>query len=855
MMTSNTVEASGVPAPILLAAQELLDGSAIGFDDLARLPPKRQLFLGSGAEQEPPTKQNRSSPKEPTSVNLTASQASGPPSGVRSSGVKSELSWYHSEWAPVDERLGSKVTSALIPTLKQRNAKMMCKHCKGQRSFNPTTRYKEHLLSTCKEFAETETFLSDVVQSDLQAVRAKRARKSGMQASTNTETVTKTYPSHDTKARDASDLLVRAVVRYNIPLGFLFSDELKRFVETVSHGVHRAPDHNAFLHQLAELSQRAAGEVTKRLSGQHFFSIECDALVCGDQQYYALTSKGQDDCVFLGCFNIEKSCVSIEKQCDAIHRSTLASMGLKSDLCSSNRTIPVGKVASITTGALHHMPDTVEFLSQKYGLFFHCFHVPCFAHTMAQFMVDQLKVEAIKHTVRRAYSIATSFKAGPLNKLLATHNRAKVCIDTPVRSNFYTCIAMCAGLLGVKAALQAACLDSEFLHSARATAAAAGSRSGDPDMEYLLGSSPEDGTNTARVPEALLGQPRCAAAYADIMNEGWWARLEAYVQLNRIILTCVAEVGKDAALLSDAALAYLSINAHISALTEDSFPALLSNGTDLAVFQMSWSNHMRIGMTDELCAALLLDARKHVREFVQSEPALVGSEALQNCGSTDVILRALKVVTKRARFDVPDDDKIVQSKVQHGMPLQDAKVLVLGTHLRAFLGVHPKVTTKKLKITDDALSSCVMGTSPMAFWQMLVPETVWLRLLAMRLLSARPTRCAAQRTWQAFDGVFMQRRFSVGTGRISQLLWSRMNMHLVPHGKLPDSGLLHVNGAASSLLEAVAQMDEEDEIAAHAAHAAALAAIPSARAASPCFYADAQGPQCSDDDSACADDF
>lgn len=189
------------------------------------------------------------------------------------------------------------------------------------------------------------------------------------------------------------------------------------------------------------------------------------------------------------------------------------------------------------------------------------------------------------------------------------------------------------------------------------------------------------------------------------------------------------------------------------------------------------------------------------------------------------------------------------------MALQDAKVLVLGTHLRAFVGVHPKVTTKKLKITDDALSSCVMGVSPMAFWQMLVPETVWLRLFATRLLSARPTRCAAQRTWHVFEGGLTKKRCSVGTGRTSQLLRTRMNLHLVPHGKLPDIGILHANTAASSLLEAVAQMDEEDEIAAHAAHAAALAAIPSARAASPGFDADAQGRQCSDDGSACADDF
>lgn len=193
----------------------------------------------------------------------------------------------------------------------------------------------------------------------------------------------------------------------------------------------------------------------------------------------------------------------------------------------------------------------------------------------------------------------------------------------------------------------------------------------------------------------------------------------------------------------------------------------------------------------------------------------------------------------------------VQSKTQQGMPVQDAKVLVLGTHLRAFIGVHPKITTKKLKITDEALSSCVMGTSPMSFWHGQVPETVWLRLLAGRLLSARPTCRAAQRTWDVFGDVLRKRQCPVGRGRASQLLHSRMNMQLLPHEKLSKSSLDGATAVADTLFEAVAQIDEEDEIAARAAHAAALAAIPSAPAASN----PAPLRQRSDDDSACTDDY
>lgn len=193
----------------------------------------------------------------------------------------------------------------------------------------------------------------------------------------------------------------------------------------------------------------------------------------------------------------------------------------------------------------------------------------------------------------------------------------------------------------------------------------------------------------------------------------------------------------------------------------------------------------------------------------------------------------------------------MQSKIQQGMPLQEAKILVLGTHLRAFIGVHPKISTKKLKIADEALSSCVMGTSPMAFWHMQVPEPVWLRLLAMRLLSARPTRCAAQRVWNEFGEVLKKTQVAVGRGRISQLVHTRMNMHLLPHEKLPRTALDAADAAVDNLFEAVAHMDEVEEIAARAAHAAALAAIPSAPATS----TPTPARQRSDDDSVCTDDY
>jgi hypothetical protein len=46
---------------------------------------------------------------------------------------------------------------------------------------------------------------------------------------------------------------------------------------------------------------------------------------------------------------------------------------------------------------------------------------------------------------------------------------------------------------------------------------------------------------------------------------------------------------------------------------------------------------MNKGLADELFAALFLDARKQVRDFVQSEPELVGSTQAADLSSTEEV--------------------------------------------------------------------------------------------------------------------------------------------------------------------------------------------------------------------------
>lgn len=240
-----------------------------------------------------------------------------------------------------------------------------------------------------------------------------------VQISSNTD-ATAEHVRNDAQLGEASKLLVRACVCHNVPLSFIHGEEFKYFVETVSRGAFQVPNRDAFFQQVTQLSQTTTGEVANRLRFHNFFGMEIDAWSCGSRHYYALSSTGQDESLFIGCFDVDQGEVSIENQSTEMHKSALASLGIRSDLCAHDNNIPVGKVAAITTGTTHNMLATVTFLSQNYRLFHRCFHVPCFAQNMAHFMADQVKVDAIKYTLGRAYLIASTFQSGPLNMLLST---------------------------------------------------------------------------------------------------------------------------------------------------------------------------------------------------------------------------------------------------------------------------------------------------------------------------------------------------------------------------------------------------------------------------------------------------
>jgi hypothetical protein len=246
------------------------------------------------------------------------------------------------------------------------------------------------------------------------------------------------------------------------------------------------------------------------------------------------------------------------------------------------------------------------------------------------------------------------------------------------------------------------------------------------------------------------------------------------------------------------------------------YPNLLEDEAHVTLLQAAWESRYKKALTDQHLAALLLDPRSHVRAFVQDDAAILGSTASANHGNTTALHRAVRCILCYAGTDVPAGDPIVQNKLSAGTNLQDAQELVLETNLRAFVGVHPRVTTKKLGISDEVLRKCVSGDSPKEWWKTQAPTGLQLRLSALRLFGIKPTSTAVERVWNVVGDNLSSKRRCMHKGRLAKLVHARMNMHLVPCDQLTDMDLseeLDMESMFASVFDVVADIDEQEEVA------------------------------------------
>jgi hypothetical protein len=98
--------------------------------------------------------------------------------GSEGKGVKGKVTWYHEDWQPVHAAwYGDSVHKESLGVLSAERAHMSCMQCKRSFSFNPSTRFRNHLLFDCDGFCTTDTYQFGPVQVDLNEEKQKLAHE------------------------------------------------------------------------------------------------------------------------------------------------------------------------------------------------------------------------------------------------------------------------------------------------------------------------------------------------------------------------------------------------------------------------------------------------------------------------------------------------------------------------------------------------------------------------------------------------------------------------------------------------------------------------------------------------------
>lgn len=144
---------------------------------------------------------------------------------------------------------------------------------------------------------------------------------------------------------------------------------------------------------------------------------------------------------------------------------------------------------------------------------------------------------------------------------------------------------------------------------------------------------------------------------------------------------------------------------------------------------------------------------------------------------------------------ISDDDEGFQQYVikfreadptHQSMSLVSIKQQRLCAELNAWLGISRNANgTRSLGIQDTQLDQCVATSDPVHFWQFDVPTgKCFIRGAAMRVLCAKPSSTAVERLWSHFRDTFTRKRRSLLSATLHRTVYTKMNMHLLPHAML-----------------------------------------------------------------------
>ena len=86
------------------------------------------------------------------------SSGSGSASAVRSGAPGRKKDWIHEHWVPVDKGKYKDDDPAADSQMYRDNALMQCLHCHKQRRYQPSTKFKDHLITACTAFADSDSW-------------------------------------------------------------------------------------------------------------------------------------------------------------------------------------------------------------------------------------------------------------------------------------------------------------------------------------------------------------------------------------------------------------------------------------------------------------------------------------------------------------------------------------------------------------------------------------------------------------------------------------------------------------------------------------------------------------------------
>jgi hypothetical protein len=142
------------------------------------------------------------------------------------------------------------------------------------------------------------------------------------------------------------------------------------------------------------MSQQVAAMIARQLKARPFFSFEEDPWTRHNKRYHAETAGMQCSSCLAGTFEITSGSESAVNQAQALYATLLSALGLDATLPADDPSIPLGKVAAMTSDTTNVMLATAKELA-LYPLYHNMFWVPCAAHELGLFLKDQMKIQNI----------------------------------------------------------------------------------------------------------------------------------------------------------------------------------------------------------------------------------------------------------------------------------------------------------------------------------------------------------------------------------------------------------------------------------------------------------------------------